>query len=62
MDLVWSILHLLRPWMGYDYIVIQIVCWVELPEQIRLISAQKMLFCTLINIGFEHFLCTNQPN
>ena len=31
-----SILHLLRPWMGYDYMVIQVVCWVELPEQRRL--------------------------
>ena len=31
-----SILLLLRPWMGYNYIVIQIVCWVELSEQKRL--------------------------
>ena len=23
-------------WIGYDYIVIQVVCWVELPEQRRL--------------------------
>ena len=36
MDPVWSILLLLRPWMGYDYTVIQVVCWVELPEQRRL--------------------------
>ena len=36
MDHVWSILLLLRPWMGYDYTVIQVVCWVELPEQRRL--------------------------
>ena len=36
MDPVWSILLLLRPWMGYDYIVIQVVCWVELSEQRRL--------------------------
>ena len=36
MDPVGSILLLLRPWMGYDYTVIQVVCWVELPEQRRL--------------------------
>ena len=36
MDHVGSILLLLRPWIGYDYIVIQVVCWVELPEQMRL--------------------------
>ena len=33
MDPMGSILLLLRPWMGYDYIVIQVVCWVELLEQ-----------------------------
>ena len=38
MDLMGSILLMLRPWMGYDYIVIQVVCWVELPEQRRLCS------------------------
>ena len=36
MDPVGSILFLLRPWMSYDYIVIQVVCWVELLEQRRL--------------------------
>ena len=36
MDLVWSLLFLLRPGMGYGYTVIQVVCWVELPEQRRL--------------------------
>ena len=36
MDLVGSILLLLRPWMGYNYIVIQVVCWVELLVQRRL--------------------------
>ena len=36
MDPVGSILILLSPWMGYDYIVIQVVCWVELPKQRRL--------------------------
>ena len=36
MDPVGSILYLLRPWMSYDYIVIQVVCWVKLPEQRRL--------------------------
>ena len=36
MYLVWSILRLLRPWMGYDYTIIQVVCWVELLEQRRL--------------------------
>ena len=41
MDSMGSILLPLRPWMGYDYTVIQVVCWVELPEQIRLCS----IFC-----------------
>ena len=36
MDLMGSILLMLRPWMCYDYIVIQVVCWVELSEQKRL--------------------------
>ena len=27
-----------------------------------LITTQIMLFYTLINTGFEHFLCNNQPN
>ena len=36
MDPMWSILVLLRPWMGYDYTIIQVVCWVELSEQMRL--------------------------
>ena len=36
MDPVWSLLLLLRPCMGYGYIVIQVVCWVELPKQRRL--------------------------
>ena len=36
MDPVWSLLLLLRPWIGYDYTVIQVVCWVKLPEQRRL--------------------------
>ena len=36
MDPVWSLLFLLRPWMGYDYKVIQVIYWVVLPEQRRL--------------------------
>ena len=32
MDSVGSILLLLRPYMGYDYTGIQVVCWVELPK------------------------------
>ena len=36
MDPMGLILLLLRPWMGYDYTVIQVVCWVELLEQRRL--------------------------
>ena len=36
MDPVGLILLMLRPWMGYDYTVIQVVCWVELPKQKRL--------------------------
>ena len=35
MDPVWSLLLLLRFWMGYGYTVIQVVCWVELPKQRR---------------------------
>ena len=38
MDPVWSLLLLLRPWMGYDYTFIQVVYWVEPPEQRRLRS------------------------
>ena len=38
MDPMGSILLLLRPWMGYDYIVIQVVCWVELFKQRKLCS------------------------
>ena len=30
MDPVGSILLMLRPWMGYDYIIIHVVYWVEL--------------------------------
>ena len=33
MDSVWSLLLLLRPRMDYDYTVIHVVCWVELPGQ-----------------------------
>ena len=36
MDPMGSILLLLRPWMSYDYTVIQVVCWVDLFEQRRL--------------------------
>ena len=36
MDSVGSILLLLRHWMGYDYTVIQVGCWVELLKQRRL--------------------------
>ena len=43
MDPVGSILLKLRPLMGYDYIVIQVVCWVELPEQMRLCSILKKI-------------------
>ena len=39
MNSMGSILLMLRPWMGYDYIVIQVVCWVELPKQRRLYSS-----------------------
>ena len=41
MDPVGSILLLLRPWIGYDYTVIQVICWEELPEQRRLC----LIFC-----------------
>ena len=36
MDPMWSLLLLLRPWMGHGYIVIQVVYWVELLKQMRL--------------------------
>ena len=36
MNLVWSLLLLLRPWMGHGYTVIQVVYWVEVSEQMRL--------------------------
>ena len=36
MDHVWSLLLLLRCWMGHGYTVIHVVYWVELPEQRRL--------------------------
>ena len=36
MDPMRSIPLLLRPWMSYNYTVIQVVCWVELPVQRRL--------------------------
>ena len=36
MDPVELILLLLRPWMGYNYTVIQVICWVELPKHRRL--------------------------
>ena len=36
MDLVWSLLLLLRLWKGYGYSVIYVICWVELSEQRRL--------------------------
>ena len=38
MDHVWSLLLLLRPMMGHEYIVIQVVYWVELLEKMRLCS------------------------
>ena len=38
MDHVWSLLLLLRPWMGHGCIVIHVVYWVELPEQRRFCS------------------------
>ena len=44
MDPVGSILLMLRPWMSYDYIVIQVVCWVELPEERRLCSIFKKIW------------------
>ena len=45
MDSVGSILFLLRPWMGYDYSVIKVVCLVELSEQKRLYP----IFCGNMN-------------
>ena len=36
MDPVWSILLPLRSWMGHGYIVIHVIYWVELLEQMKL--------------------------
>ena len=36
MDSMWSLLLLLRSWMGHGCIAIQVVYWVELLEQKRL--------------------------
>ena len=36
MDPMWSLLLMLSPWMGHGYTIIQVVYWVELPEQRRL--------------------------
>ena len=36
MDPAWSLLLLLRPWMGHGYTVIKIVYWVKLLEQRKL--------------------------
>ena len=41
MDPMWPLLLLLRPWMGYGYTVIQVVCLIELPEQ-RILC---LIFC-----------------
>ena len=38
MDPVWSLLLLLRPWMGHGYTVIHVVYCVELPKKRRLCS------------------------
>ena len=38
MDPVLSLLFLLRPWMGCGYTVIQVICRVEFPEQMRFYS------------------------
>ena len=48
MDHVGSILLMLRPWMDYDYIFIEVVCWVEFPEQRRL--------CTIHGTGLGHYM------
>ena len=37
------------------------ICSVILPTK-HLITTQIVLFYTLINTGFEHFLCNNRPN
>ena len=44
MDHVWSLLLLLRPWMGHGYTVIQVVYWVELPEQMSLCPIFKKIW------------------
>ena len=46
MDLVWSLLLLLRPWMGHGHIVMHVVYLVELPEQRRLCP----IFCENIDL------------
>ena len=49
MDHVGSILLLLKSWMGYDYIVIQVIYWVELSEQMRLCPIFFFKIWILIN-------------
>ena len=51
---MWSILLMLRPWMGYDYTVIQVVRWVELLEQRRLCP---IFFENMIPINGTHDEC-----
>ena len=58
MDPVWSILLLLRPWMGYDYTVIQVVCWVDLPEQRRLCRIFVKIW---IPINGTHSMVSGHP-
>ena len=36
--------------------------WLELLEPAQLITTQIVLFYTLTNKGFEHFLRSNKPN
>ena len=38
---MWSLLLMLRSWMGYGYTGIYVVCWIELPEERRLCQ----IFC-----------------
>ena len=48
-DPVWSLLLMLRPWMGHGYTVIQVINCLELLEQRRLCPSFFVKIWTLIN-------------
>ena len=59
MDHVWSLLLLLRPWMGYGYTIIQVVYWVELSEQMRLCSIFMKICNKLLSVFIKIWILIN---